>query len=181
MQKYLLSISQSKETISYKTIYKVIFNFLIYILKNNKYRHLNHINHIFVKFFEEKHPNIISRDELNNYILNNYTLKYICNYMTEVVIKFTINNYFDVLLYYKKVYVKNVDLWGYYLSFIDLFLNEKNYNAYDNLKDFYFLLLTYSYKEINHKLMHDKLKYIYYKLFGEQIKLNTQTRKIKTQ
>jgi hypothetical protein len=77
--------------------------------------------------------------------------------MTEVVIKFTINNYFDVLLYYKKVYVKNVDLWGYYLSFIDLFLNEKNYNAYDDLKDFYFLLLTYSYKEINHKLMHDKL------------------------
>lgn len=181
MQKYLLSISQSKETISYKTIYKVIFNFLIYILKNNKYRHLNHINHIFVKFFEENHPNIISRDELNNYILNNYTLKYICNYMTEVVIKFTINNYFDVLLYYKKVYVKNVDLWGYYLSFIDLFLNEKNYNAYDDLKKFYFLLLTYSYKEINHKLMHDKLKYIYYKLFGEQIKLNTQTRKIKTQ
>jgi hypothetical protein len=39
--------------------------------------------------------------------------------------------------------------------------------------------LTFSYKEINHKLMHEKLKYIYYKLFGEQIKFNTQSRKIK--
>jgi serine/threonine protein kinase len=85
-----------------------------------------------------------------------YTYTYIYTYIYEILIKFTKPFSFDVLGYFSSVYTKNLDVWGFVMSYVTLCeaANNKEYIVYNdivknNMKSLLKILLKYSDRPIN--------------------------------
>jgi hypothetical protein len=165
-ESFILSL-KSKQT--YDNIYQFVIKYLIDTINKGNIGQLNVINYIFYQLFfkkiNETSKNYESYDntlenKLYIKILYDYTLKYICKYITEILLHFTSNGVLDLLFYYKNVFIKNADLWGYYILFFDLFYKKLPINS---LQEIILTLLNYSHTTINDKIM-DKKTYECYKL-----------------
>jgi hypothetical protein len=74
--------------------------------------------------------NILSRQ------FNKKSTNYILNYVAEVIYKYTKNGIFNKLEYLNKVYLKNIDIWGFlttYLDFYDLVNDRKKKSSQDKI------------------------------------------------
>jgi len=90
-------------------------------------------------------------------------IKYIYNYIFDILVKFTKNKKFDVLGYLNTVYIKNVDIWGFVMSFLPLTERLMQYEMIEpssktdfyrrmihkSMKQLIYILLKYSYLPIN--------------------------------
>lgn len=99
----------------------------------------------------------------NKYDIKLRNIRYIFNYLTDILMKYTKNNKFDVLGYLNEVYIKNIDVWGFIMSFLPLteqllehevVMKSKNTKFYvklihTSMKDLIRLLLKYSAEPIN--------------------------------
>ena len=126
-----------------------------YILMNEiglgQFGYLNMIISNLYLPFMSKIPN----PDLNNISTYYYTMNHIIDYIIPIVRKFTKNNKFNAELYYKNVFVKNVDIWGFvmcyekYLSFLgynnlpenNQLKKHDNKNLYMLLRDIYINIL----------------------------------------
>jgi hypothetical protein len=123
--------------------------------------HLQNFNSIFnkVKTIMSHNSSLKSSFTINNYdklIINNK--KYIYDYLYKILQKYTRNNKFDVINYFSNVYIKNLDVWGFVMSYyalIDYTRYNMYYNVYYNnmikdlIKKLLNLLLKYSCEPIN--------------------------------
>lgn len=109
-----------------------VINFVLEWIKKRGPGHLETINSIFKKFFEGdiKNAKETFRDELIEF---DYTFYFIFEYLTQIVVKFTKNNEFDIMTYFNEVFLKNIDLWGFVMSYIpiveDIVIDHKPYTA----------------------------------------------------
>jgi len=81
--------------------------------------HLKSMNSIFKTLFENE---LISMDETlkGKFIEFDYTFYFIFEYITKILVKFTKNGEFDSKAYLTQVFLKNIDLWGFVVSYIPM-------------------------------------------------------------
>lgn len=143
--------------------------------------HLQNFNSIFnkVKTIMSHNSSLKSSFGVNNYskiIINNK--KYIYDYLHKILEKYTKNNKFDVINYFSNVYIKNLDVWGFVMSYYAL-MDYTKYNTYYNdyynniirdlIKKLLNLLLKYSCDPINIS----ELKTILHDFSNDLIKMNS--------
>jgi hypothetical protein len=173
-----LSIPDKDKYSLYEFVKRFINNYI-----DSSSGHLRNFNSIFNKI--RTIMSYISNTEvatlsikLDNYekiFINN--IKYIYDYLYKILEKYTRNNKFDVIDYFSNVYIKNLDVWGFIISYYDL-IDYPRYNMYYNIeynnsikeliKKLLNLLLKYSTEPINI----DELKKILHEFSNDIIKIN---------
>ena len=144
--------------------------------------HLRNFNSIFnkVKTIMSHNSSLKSTGvNLTNYdkiFISN--IKYIYDYLHKIIQKYTKNNKFDVIDYFSNVYIKNLDVWGFVMSYYAL-IDYTRYNIYyniqynnmikDTIKKLLNLLLKHSCDPIN---IHE-LKEILHEFSNDIIKMNS--------
>ena len=163
------------------SLYEFIERFInIYIESSSG--HLRNFNSIFNKVKTIMSHNSSSTN--NSLKINNYekifitNIKYIYDYLHKILQKYTKNNKFDVIDYFSNVYIKNLDVWGFvisYYSLIDYTRYNISYNVqYNNIikdliKKLLNLLLKYSSEPIN---IHE-IKEVLHDFSNDIIKMNS--------
>jgi hypothetical protein len=157
---------------------KQIYNFIImFVKKQIDHRgqgHLSNFKSIFQKMYGTpeyfdtiKSFNINTPNPTNNLDqekeVNLKHIKYIYKYIFEVLVRFTKNKKFDVLEYLNTVYIKNIDIWGFVMTFLPLTEQLMHYNTIEpssklefyrklihkSMKQMIYILLKYSCSPIN--------------------------------
>jgi len=123
--------------------------------------HLKSMNAIIKLLFEKGIINIDEefKDQLIEF---DYTFYFIFDYITKILMKFTINGKFDKITYLK-IFLKNIDIWGFGMSFIAIAelihenfnLDEDGMKIISTIKDIIVLLFESATIEIDiTKLVH---------------------------
>jgi len=153
------------------SLYEFIKQFIdIYIESNSG--HLRNFNSIFNKV-NTIMAHTSSYSTMNSFKINYNKMEitninYIHNYLYKILQKYTRNNKFDVIDYFSNVYIKNLDVWGFVMSYYSL-IDYARYNMqyiveYNDIiivliKKLLNLLLKYSSEPINihelKKILHD--------------------------
>jgi hypothetical protein len=140
--------------------------------------HLRNFNSIFnkVKTIMSHNSSLTSSiyklSSSNKIIITNK--KYIYDYLHKIIQKYTRNNKFDVIDYFSNVYIKNLDVWGFVMSYYSL-IDYTRYNMIyyniikDLIKKLLNLLLKYSCEPIN---IHE-IKEILHDFSNDIIKINS--------
>lgn len=137
--------------------------------------HLKNFNSIFNKVKTiMSHNSSLKSSSSSSFNINNNdklivsNIIYIYNYLYKIIQKYTKNNKFDVIDYFSNVYIKNLDIWGFVMSYYSL-IDYTRYNMYYNvqynnmikdlIKNLLSVLLKYSCEPINinevKELLHD--------------------------
>ena len=95
-----------------------VIDFVFFWVNERGPGHLKAINNVIKLFFKDNMGAI--DEEFKDQLLEfNYTFHFIFEYITKILIKFTRNGQFDKLSYLK-VFLKNVDIWGFVISYIPI-------------------------------------------------------------
>ena len=95
-----------------------VIDFVFFWVDERGPGHIKAINNIVKLFFEDTMGTI--DEEFKDQLLEfNYTFHFIFEYITKILIKFTRNGEFDKLSYLK-IFLKNVDIWGFVISYIPI-------------------------------------------------------------
>jgi serine/threonine protein kinase len=108
-----------------------------------------------------------------------YTYNYIYTYIYEILIKFTNPFSFNVLEYFSSVYTKNLDVWGFVMTYVTVCdaARSNKYIVYNdivknNMKSLLKILLKYSSTPINiSEVINTLLR------FNKQIEIKTKNKK----
>jgi serine/threonine protein kinase len=123
--------------------------------------HLKSMNAIIKLLFEKGIINIDEefKDQLIEF---DYTFYFIFEYITKILMKFTIDGKFDKITYLK-IFLKNIDIWGFGMSFIaiaeliheNFHIDEDGMKIISTIKDIIVLLFESATIEIDiNKLIH---------------------------
>jgi len=103
-----------------------------FVNKMNGKGHLSVYNFMFKRLFDNR-----STDHYSNlhfikmiFLQNTEIPHEIIQYISKILVTFTINNQFNVMDYFSNVFLKNVDVWGYvmiYLAIMDELFENYNY------------------------------------------------------
>jgi serine/threonine protein kinase len=111
-------------------------DFVLIWLKERGIGHFKVINEFIKCMFSNDSSEIVktqhSHDEyMSDYV---YTYYYITNYLTEILYKYTINGELNLFKYFNDVFIKNIDLWGFIMTYSPIL--EDFYNNYKKLNDY---------------------------------------------
>jgi hypothetical protein len=138
-----------------KVDYFAIREFVInYIFIWNKIRgagHLKTINAIVKRLTYDELPAIENSKIKNHVIEYDFTYYYIIEYISKILFKYTVNGKLNLLDYFNKVFLKNIDVWG--LTMIYVVFLDHLYENYDEDHD-------NSKLNVYHMQFIDKIKYI---------------------
>ena len=136
-----------KDKYSLYEFIKTYFNNYI----NKKPNHLKDFNSIFKILKTTNYSNISPISLLNDKSITNNNLEYIYSYLSEILQKYTKNNNFNVVDYFSNVYIKNLDIWGFIVSYHPLVYYNIQYNNIflELIQKLLHLLLKYSSSPIN--------------------------------
>ena len=97
--------------------------------------HLNIINNIIKKFTINELTAIKDNDIKDTLIEYEFTHYYIVEYLSKILEKYTNNKGFDLMTYFKNVFLKNVDIWGFIMIYIEFYRNLYN-NSFNTLNEY---------------------------------------------
>ena len=197
---YEIFLSKYSNQLSIVNIHKFLRIYLSRHLNLMGHGHFTNIKYIFNDIYGT--PDFISilssigktHKLKHKYNIGITNIHYIINYLTDILLTFTIDGKFDVLGYLNNVYIKNLDIWGFVMSFLPIteqFLqyeivqkspNTKMYANifHDRMKDMTNLLLKYSSSPINIgevKLIIAKTNEQLYQLQGNEMLLKQLKRR----
>jgi hypothetical protein len=96
--------------------------------------HLNIINNIIKKFTINELTAIKDNDTKDHLIKYDFTHYYIVEYLSTILEKYTNNKRLDLITYFKNVFLKNIDIWGFTMIYIEfyskLYISFKTLNEY---------------------------------------------------
>lgn len=96
--------------------------------------HLSAINDIVKKLTIKDLPSINQNKVKDHIIEYDFTYYYIVEYLSRILEKYTNNGTINIMEYYKEVFLKNVDIWGFVMIYITLY--EYLYDFYDKLNEY---------------------------------------------
>ena len=96
--------------------------------------HLNIINNIIKKFTINELTAIKDSDIKDHLIEYDFTHYYIVEYLSKILEKYTNNKEFDLMTYFKNVFLKNIDIWGFTMIYIEFYRNL--YNSFNTLNEY---------------------------------------------
>ena len=157
---------------NYFSIRTFVINYVSMWVEKRGIGHLRTINAIFKQLYKRELHNIDEK-YINNLIEYDYTFYHIFEYITHILLKFTHRGSFDEKTYLYQVYSKNIDIWGFVMSYIPLLelLNERKHLTPDQetlaklIRDLVIFVLEFSDEAIKiqmivHKL-HEMNKYMH--------------------
>ncbi len=107
-----------------------------YIFAWNKIRgigHLKIINSIIQKLTRHDLTEI-KKEKIKKHVMEyNFTYGYIVEYISSILLKFTVDGEFKLLNYFNNVFLKTIDIWGFVMNYL-IFLND--FGDYDDLNQF---------------------------------------------
>jgi serine/threonine protein kinase len=131
-----------------------VLNYLHFWIQERGPGHYKFINDIMFMLFGNELTTLTEKDKLS-IIENEFTITYIVNYITEILIHFTKfrdNDTLNLREYLDNVFIKIVDVWGFistYFPFLELLyanydkLSEKQLKVFDSIKK---MFIDYLYK-----------------------------------
>ena len=136
-----------KDKYSLYEFIKTYFN--NYIDRNPSY--LKSFNSLFKNLKTPNYSYLSPILSLNDKSVSNNNIEYIYTYLSEILQKYTKNNNFNVIDYFSNVYIKNLDIWGFIVSYHPLVYYNIQYNNIflELIKKLLHLLLKYSSTPIN--------------------------------
>ena len=137
--------------VDYYEIREFVINYIFYWNKERGPGHLKTINSI-VKHLSYNELTAIENKKVKDHIIEyEFTYYYIVEYLSKILFKYTTNGKLNLLEYFNRIFLKNIDVWGLtmiYMVFLDhiheLFFN-KNKNNLTN---------------VSHDEFNQKIKYI---------------------
>jgi serine/threonine protein kinase len=125
----LLSANPNPE---YYLIRGFVIEFCLIWLEERGLGHYRVINDIIVQMFAHDFhvdtEQIIHQNRIDEYM---YTYYYIVEYLTKILYKYTRDGEFDIMDYFNNVFIHNVDIWGFLVTYLPIL--EDYYNDYDIL------------------------------------------------
>jgi len=103
----------------YYTLRTFVINYVLDWVEERGPGHLKTMNNIFKNLFEHDLKNMEEsfKGELIEY---DFTFYFIFEYITKILTKFTKNGKFDSETYLSEVFLKNIDLWGFVVSYVPI-------------------------------------------------------------
>jgi serine/threonine protein kinase len=141
---FLHKYSNNNSLPSYFEIREFVVN---YIYSWNEIRgpgHIKLLNEINTQLASKFLP-LLDSDTKANFIEFSFTYYYIIEYLTKIIQKYTHNGKINLTEYFKNIYLKNADIWGFVMVYSSIL--EEMYNRFDQLSG----------KEL---LVYEKLKYL---------------------
>jgi hypothetical protein len=121
--------------LEYDSIKPFVLNYLHYWIQERGSGHYKFINEImYILFSEDLHT--LKEDDKKTIIETEFTIPYIINYLTEILIHFTNfreNGTLNLRIYLDNVFIKILDIWGFisvYFPFLELL-----FSNYDKLSE----------------------------------------------
>lgn len=105
---------------TYQDVREFVINY-IFSMNSVDSGHLSEINSIIRKLMKNQLYSIKNKKIRDHLIEYGITYNYIIDYITHIIIDFTIDGEFKILDYYNQVYVKNIDIWGFIMIYISIF------------------------------------------------------------
>jgi len=112
---------------SFFIIRSFVINYVIVWIKKRGLGHLKPINSMFKVFFENGIDNVDEqfKKELIQY---DYTFYFIFEYISYVLFKFTHNGKFEKMKYFSTIFLKNIDVWGFTMTYLPILEYLYRYN-----------------------------------------------------
>ena len=107
-----------------------VINYVVTWINERGPGHLKSLNNIFKAFFERGLINIENQFK-EDLIEFEYTFYFIFEYISYVLFKFTRDGKFDKMEYFSQVFLKNLDVWGFTMTYLPILEYLENY--YDDL------------------------------------------------
>ena len=102
--------------------------------------HLSAINSI-IKNLTIRDLTAIKKNNVKEHFIEyDFTYYYIVEYLSKILEKYTNNGSFDIMSYFKNVFLKNIDIWGFVMIYIVLY--EYLYESYDKLNEYQMEFIT---------------------------------------
>ena len=104
---------------SFILIRSFVINYVLFVIEKRGPGHLRNINSIMKHFFMD-HLMMVEEKFKEDIIEFEYTVYFIFEYLSKILFKYTRNNKFDGYAYFKEVFVKNVDIWGFIMVYMPI-------------------------------------------------------------
>jgi hypothetical protein len=147
-EKYDSFLKRHNKTVDYFAIREFVINYIFYWNKIRGAGHLKTINAIMKRLTYDELPAIENKKIKNHVIEYDFTYYYIVEYISQILLKYTVNGKLNLLDYFNNVFLKNIDVWG--LTMIYIIFLDHLYEIYDNDDQL----------NIYHMQFIDKIKYI---------------------
>ena len=147
IEKYDRFLKRHK-TVDYFAIREFVINYIFYWNKIRGAGHLKTINAIMKRLTYDKLPAIENKKIKDHVIEYDFTYYYIVEYISKILLKYTVNSKLNLLDYFNNVFLKNIDVWG--LTMIYMIFLDHLYEIYDNDEQL----------NVYHMQFIDKIKYI---------------------
>jgi hypothetical protein len=129
IEKYKLFLKRH-ETVDFYAIREFVINYIFYWNKIRGTGHLKTINSIFKRLTHNGLP-AIENDKIKNHIVEyDFTYYYIIEYISKILLKYTVGGKLNLFDYFNNIFLKNIDIWGLTIIYVT-FLN----NLYEIYKD----------------------------------------------
>jgi len=102
--------------------------------------HLSTINNIIEKLTIKDLTAIKKTKVKEHFIEYDFTYYYIIEYLSKILQKYTNNGSLDIMSYFKNVFLKNIDIWGFIMIYIVFY--EYLYNTFDDLNEYQMEFIT---------------------------------------
>jgi len=130
---YLTYRLKTVDNIYYSDVRAFIVEHFVHINKEYKTGHIRYINKIMRILFNENIEPLYKKIK-NDIVTAEYTYYYIIEYISKIVYEYTDvkNKKLDLQDYFKKVFLKTIDIWGFVFSYFPI-LNIMSYTKRDKL------------------------------------------------
>ena len=149
----------------YYTLRTFVINYVLKWVEERGPGHLKTMNNIFKNLFEQDLKNMEDsfKGELIEY---DFTFYFIFEYITKILVAFTKNGAFESEAYLSQVFLKNIDIWGFVVSYVPIVedvlgahkkLTTVQFNIIDKIKELMLVLIDASDKPVNVPVLIEKL------------------------
>jgi len=111
---------------TYFDIREFVVNYISLWIKIRGPGHLKSMNEKMAKLVYTSLKNV-EKKEINNVIIYDFTYYYIIEYLSKILETFTKNGKFLIHEYFSTVFIKNIDIWGFVMTYF-AFFNKKTNN-----------------------------------------------------
>ena len=125
------------KTVDYYAIREFVINYIFYWNKIRGAGHLKTINSIMKRLTYDELPAIENKNIKNHVIEYDFTYYYIVEYISKILLKYTVTGKLNLLDYFNNIFLKNIDVWGLtmiYMKFLDhlyaIYKDDKQLNIY---------------------------------------------------
>jgi hypothetical protein len=136
IEKYTLFLKRHK-SVDFFAIREFVINYIFYWNKIRGAGHLKTINSIFKRLTYNMLPAIENSKIKNHIVEYEFTYYYIVEYISKILLKYTVEGKLNLLDYFNNVFLNNIDVWGLtiiYMGFLDnlyeMYKNTDKINLY---------------------------------------------------